>query len=168
MFSQLLLTTLLRAGEYTPEDLASTSLASLLQRSLKRGGDLYLGRGRWFEPHLLQMVSLQEKAMKEAGMPQLCQHSQEGFGLVPAYSWLPFDPFCLSVTRGIQGSKLAAVGCVLILRPGDKVSVLTRCTRSGSSRQQVAWSCGFVTAGELNVDSDQVSWAFGINQSPNA
>lgn len=36
-----------------------------------------------------------------------------------------FDPSCPSVTRGPQGSKLAAVGCVLVLGARDKASVLT-------------------------------------------
>lgn len=41
---------------------------------------------------------------------------------IPGYQ---FGPSCPSVTRGPQGIKLTAVGCVLLLGARDKASVLT-------------------------------------------
>lgn len=99
-------------------------------------GDLYLGNRCWFEPRLLQVVSLREKAQKEAGRAELCQRFRDESGLICAYSWLPVWLVLSQWDKGDSRALrlLAAVGCILALGARDKVSVLTRCTWSGSSR----------------------------------
>lgn len=84
---------------------------------------------------------MQEEAQKETGMPQLCQHPQKGFGLIPTYSWLPVGPILSlpSVTQRLQGS------CWLCPGPGGwGQSISTHQVQS--VRKQQAPYCGSVVS----------------------
>lgn len=88
---------------------------------------------------------MQEEAQKETGMPQLCQHPREEFGLIPTYSWLPAGPI-LSSPSMTQSSPRQLLAVSWSWGLGTKYS-------PGSVGQEAAGSLLWI-CGKLGVDSN--------------
>lgn len=145
--------TLVRAGEYTPEGLASANVASGPQGSLKSMSDLYLGAGR--SPTSSRWLACRKRLRRRQVCHSCVNIPKKRLGSFLHTPGYQLGLFCPSVH---EDSK-AAVGRVLVLGARNKVSVLTRCTWSGSSR--LLSYCGSISAGKLNVNSNLYAGPLG-------